>query len=48
MNVTATLCRREQERAEELESLRQCAQVNGAIVEQCEGRTDCDSPVYDE
>ena len=48
MNVTATLCRLEQERAAELESLRECAEVNGAIVEQCEDRSDSDSPVYDE
>ena len=48
MNATPTLCRLEQERAAELESLRECAQVNGAIVEQCEDRSDSDSPVYDE
>ena len=48
MNITATLCRLEQERAAELESLQQCAQVNGAIVEQFEDRSDSDAPVYDE
>ena len=47
MNVIATLARLEEERAEEIENLRQCADTYGEFVEEAEERSDSNSPVYD-
>jgi hypothetical protein len=47
MNVSAVLARLEEERAEDLESLRQCAERSGDIVEEAEERNDSEAPVYD-
>ena len=47
MNVIATLARLEEERAEEMENLRQCADSHSEFVDEAEDRPDSNSPVYD-